>query len=282
MNKLITKARAGVTLVELLVVILIVTILSVSMLPLLQPFVVESQYAAEAIPVIGNLKTKIGLYQYDHGQLPSLAADDKGVVATPVIETWIAVDDGDSPAADDSTSLSAVDKFKPGSKEFDSCVPPLSNQGLTIFDPTADPTAKNKHLGSLCDIDFQDLKGKRCRPNHYQYLVMRNGTDYAYFVGCFGDGNGLKMGTGYAVCEIVAKGHKYVGTWKRYKAVGKATGKDEGKICFTNDTTQPDDDTDTKHVLGCWVPAVGDWTDPSTQGAQLQIISDMTTYGWEF
>ena len=54
MSKIKMKARAGVTLVELLVVILIVTILSVSMLPLLQPFVVESQYAAEPIPVIGT------------------------------------------------------------------------------------------------------------------------------------------------------------------------------------------------------------------------------------
>ena len=68
MNKLITKARSGVTLVELLVVILIVTILAVSLLPMLQPFVVEAQYAAEAIPVIGNLRTKIGVFQYDHGK----------------------------------------------------------------------------------------------------------------------------------------------------------------------------------------------------------------------
>ena len=70
MNKLKMKAKAGVTLVELLVVILIVTILSVSMLPLLQPFVTEAQYAAEAIPVIANMRTKIGLYVYEKGKLP--------------------------------------------------------------------------------------------------------------------------------------------------------------------------------------------------------------------
>ena len=78
MNAMIRKAKAGVTLVELLVVILIVTILSVSMLPLLKPFVVEAQYAAEPIPVIGNLRTKVGLYQYDKALI--LTSDGDGSI----------------------------------------------------------------------------------------------------------------------------------------------------------------------------------------------------------
>lgn len=80
MSKLITKARAGVTLVELLVVILIVTILSVSLLPLLKPYIVKAQYAAEPIPVIGNLRTQIGLFQYDKNYLPGLPKDAVGDV----------------------------------------------------------------------------------------------------------------------------------------------------------------------------------------------------------
>lgn len=80
MNKLITKARSGVTLVELLVVILIVTILSVSLLPLLKPYIVKAQYAAEPIPVIGNLRTQIGLFQYDKNYLPGLPKNADGEV----------------------------------------------------------------------------------------------------------------------------------------------------------------------------------------------------------
>lgn len=281
MNKLIMKARSGVTLVELLVVILIVTILSVSMLPLLQPFVVESQYAAEAIPVIGNLRTKIGLYQYDKGQLPCLATDDKGVVGAPKVETWVAVDAGGSAVGD--TDLSTVDLFKPASLDFSEAATPLSNTTPEIFNPEDfEATSVHKHFGSLADIDYQELKGKRSKPNHYQYLVMRNGSDYAYFVGCFGDGNGLKMGTGYAVCEIVANGHKYVGTWKRYKPVGVPEGGEDGKICFSQNTTLPANDTDKKHVIECYVPKATDWASMEVDDAQLSVIGDMMQYGWEF
>ena len=88
MSKLITKARAGVTLVELLVVILIVTILSVSLLPLLKPYIVKAQYAAEPIPVIGNLRTQIGLFQYDKNYLPGLPKNPDGeVICTAAYET---------------------------------------------------------------------------------------------------------------------------------------------------------------------------------------------------
>lgn len=78
MSKLISKARAGVTLVELLVVILIVTILSVSLLPLLKPYIVKAQYAAEPVPVLGNIRTQIGLFQYEKNYLPGMVRLDNG------------------------------------------------------------------------------------------------------------------------------------------------------------------------------------------------------------
>ena len=290
MNKLITKARSGVTLVELLVVVLIVTILSVSMLPLLQPFVVEAQYAAEAIPVIGNLRTKIGVYQYDKGKLPYIGSADMNVeeettvkdeqgnetttkitkpVSTPRIETWIAVknaNDGSKTADPDADFYSAASAF------FTQANPPLPN----VQAATTGSSDLKAHLQTACDIDYQDLKGKRSRPNDYQYLVLLNGADYAYFVGCFGDGNGLKKGTGYAVAEIVLKGHKYVGTWKRYKPASDV------QLCFTSSTSL--DETKTK-TLGCYVPE-GDYlagtgaTDNGSGG--LTVVDTMTKWGWEF
>ena len=281
MSKLITKARAGVTLVELLVVILIVTILSVSMLPLLQPFVVEAQYAAEAIPVIGNIRTKVGIYQYDKGKLPCIAVNsvengkDTGKISgTPQVETWIATESqtATTPADDPST----VDYFCAAQADFPDSEPPLANvSGLA-----ADSDEIKKHIQTLCDIDYQDLKGKRSKPNHYQYLVMRNGTDYAYFVGCFGDGNGLKMGTGYAVCEIVSAstGHKYVGTWKRYKPVSAEDGNDV-PVCFTS---KIDTNLQGTKQLGCFVPDKNSIETAEDQDGKLNIIGTMETYGWEF
>ena len=281
MNKLVMKARAGVTLVELLVVILIVTILSVSMLPLLQPFVVESQYAAEAIPVIGNLRTKIGVYQYDKGKLPCISQQEQTVtgenneqskVLTPQIETWMPV-----ATATDTTpgDASVVDLFRMAYGHFPSAAT------YPTFTVVTDPLNET-HFGTLCDFDYQELKGKRSKPHHYQYLVLNNGTDYAYFLGCFGDGNGLKAGTGYAVCEIVAKGHKYVGTWRRYKALSGANAVNQ--LFFTSDTKLADpNDPDQKHTAGCYVPDSETMAGARDDGTgTLDVIGTMTARGWEF
>ena len=288
MKQLKMKARAGVTLVELLVVILIVTILSVSMLPLLQPFVIEAQYAAEAIPVIGNLRTKIGVYQYDKGKLPRLGEktvttgteDDAETTVTPYIETWVPTATADATSA--ASDASKADFYIAAFALFPSSVPPLSNvNGFGFKDAESgestytDAVSLQNHLQTLCDVDYQDLKGKRSRPNHYQYLVMLNGSDYVYLVGCFGDGNGLKKGTGYAVCEIVLKGHKYVGTWKRYKAVT------DQQLCFTSATTLA---TNSSKTQGCYVPDVSTFknaTSNQTTG-KLNVIGTMENYEWEF
>lgn len=282
MNKLKMKAKAGVTLVELLVVILIVTILSVSMLPLLQPFVTEAQYAAEAIPVIGSIRTKIGVNQYNNGKLPCIAAitadvtdpntGNKTSITTPYIETWIPV----ATAASTSAGNAAInDIFKMGYYSFPSS---LSIGTLNfVTDTSATP-----HFGVAADLDYQELKGKRCKPCHFQYLVLQNDTEYAYFLGCFGDNNGLKAGTGYAVCEIVAKGHKYVGTWSRYKALTGVNALNQLFFTSAPDKADPDD-PDPKHTAGCWVPTVADFKAAADGGnGQLDIIATMITRGWEF
>lgn len=283
MKKLKMKARAGVTLVELLVVILIVTILSVSMLPLLKPFVVEAQYAAEAIPVIGNLRTKIGMFQYDKGKLPTVwGGTGYPASADPVIETWVpASGQGDSlKVITDIDQWGTVDQFAMG-------VADLPTDGVYVA-PSAqyernETDVKIGHFGMLCDINYQELKGKRSRPCNYQYLVMKNASDYAYFLGCFGDGNGLPRGTGYAVCEIVLKGHKYVGTWKRYKPVSDpdSSSDEDPMLCFTTDSN-PLDASDPKSTKGCAVPLKSVIDSAASEDGNLSIIQNMVDYGWEF
>lgn len=276
MKKLKMKAKAGVTLVELLVVILIVTILSVSLLPLLKPFVVEAQYAAEAIPVIGNLRTKIGLYQYDKGNLPTVyTTDGTTSISAPTIETWGFSSDGRAIQA------AVADLFVPGTRTLVATAPST--------DATATPFAAGSNesksfFGYRMDIDNQDLVGKRCKPVHFQYVVVANGSTYCYVLGCFGDNNGLPEGTGYAVCEINVKDaqgnvFKQIGTWKRYKA---AT---DGQITFgtiTTASTQPD--IDKKSSTFCAIPDATTYfaTAATTTAGKLDMVADMESYGWEF
>lgn len=228
MSKLITKARAGVTLVELLVVILIVTILSVSLLPMFKDYIVKSQYAAEAIPVIGNLRTKIGLYQYEYNTLPPNASGEGAEGFN--VSTW-----DFAGATDHERFVHAYYVFgtAEATVDDDGKIDESGKTPLASYSADGVLTMNNGavHFGSpaLLDIDFQDLKGKRSRPFDYFYYQIKcpASTDSAYIVGCFGSGEGgFAPGTGYAVCELnlVSKGVKYIGTFERYKAKEKAEG----------------------------------------------------------
>ena len=274
MNKLKMKAKAGVTLVELLVVILIVTILSVSLLPLLKPFVVEAQYAAEAIPVIANLRTKIGLYQYEKGPLPSITTKMTGTYDTH-IETWGYSTDGTSI---DATVGAYHDLYVPGIMLWEND-PTL----VTEKTPTQFGAGEAKYsFSSLINVDNQDLVGKRCKPAHFQYAVVKNDANYCYVLGCFGDNNGLPKGTGYAVCEINVKVddkvYKQIGSWKRYKAT---TDK---QITFAVITQGTADDNAKNTTEACPIPDPSLFTNPTdaNEAGKLDIVGFLEDYGWEF
>lgn len=52
-------------------------------------------YAREPVPVIGNLRTKIGLYQYDKGCLPGLETETNGTADVKCLCKLLDVDDQD-------------------------------------------------------------------------------------------------------------------------------------------------------------------------------------------
>lgn len=262
MNKLKMKAKAGVTLVELLVVILIVTVLAIGMLPLLQPYITESQYASEAIPVVGSMRTKTGLYVYEKAKLPFdqnlLPVNPQENVMTWTVKSSANSDDIYNPGYYDVTSVSGKRTAPVSVIEIDNV------------------TEKGGHIQNMLDLDYQDLKGKRARPTHFQYLTLNTNTA-SYVVGCFGDGTGLKAGTGYAVCELnfPLVNRKLIGTWKRYKSYNDQGGA----IAFTNDPTE---DTDTGKVLDCYVPTYDELQNATDSDAVDMIVGAMTGAGWEF
>ena len=235
------------------------------MLPLLMPFVTEAQYAAEAIPVIGNIRTKIGVYQYDNGHLPAYANNTD-------VETWIA---GAAGSSGGSNQAADSEKYVFASYTLGGGATRANVSAISANDQIS------SHLGQLCDVDYQDLKGKRSKPSHYQYYAISPSNNYAYVIACFGDGNGLKAGTGYAVCEInfTKAQKKYIGTWKRYKP----TSDDAGALQFG--TTAPAANAASTKLDYCYVPAAANWAGfvtSANNSGEPQIISTMKKAGWEF
>ncbi|MGN0854777.1 MAG: type II secretion system protein [Kiritimatiellia bacterium] len=213
MNKLKMSAKAGVTLVELLVVILIVTILSVGLLPLLKPYIEQSKYAAEALPTLGNIQTKINLYQYEKDKLPcTIETTDSNGVKTEsaqdsIAYTWV---------LDTTNSDGKARVYKLA-----------TDAGLTSGTANVSDYAGSAHLKHFVDVDWQDLSGKRINPSQFSYHVIKGSgaAKYGYAIGIFGDGDGIAKGTGYAILVLVdtASQRKVIATWERYKPVSDET-----------------------------------------------------------
>ena len=185
------KARSGVTLVELLVVILIVTILSVGLLPLLKPYIEQAKYAAEVQPTLGNIQTKINLYQYEKDQLPctDVTTDANGTKT----ET----------AHDDTAYTWMIDATKTSGKAR--AYKKATDSGLTSGSKTVAEYTGTGHISNFVDVDWQDLMGKRINPSQFSYHVIKGlgAAKYGYAVGVFGDGDGIAKGTGYAILTLV-------------------------------------------------------------------------------
>lgn len=263
MSKLITKARAGVTLVELLVVILIVTILSVGLLPLLKPYIEQAKYAAEVQPTLGNVQTKINLYQYERDRLPCTATK---VVSNKTEE--------DNSEYDNVESIWVLDKNN--SSEKLRAYMAASSKGSVDGDGnpqgyTEDPDV---HLSKTIDVDWQDLMGKRMNPSQFRYHLIKGlgAAKYGYAIGVFGDGDGLAKGTGYAILVLVDTKNKakVIATWERYKP------KDDAVVNFkAMNAGDPGND--------CAIPTASYFESTVTsKSAWATLLGTLKSNGWSF
>ena len=269
MKQLLMKARSGVTLVELLVVILIVTILSVSLLPLLKPYIEQAKYAAEVQPTVANIQTKINLYQYEKDQLPGTIIKAGTVTEDTTVSdarawTWI-LQTGNT-----TTSQKVYDKAQ------------MTNLSQK---PTQKYTGTD-HLADCVDVGWQDLMGRRMNPSQFVYHVIKGkgAAAYGYVLGVFGDGDGLAKGTGYAVLVVVdtANKLKLVGTWERYQPATDDTVT--LKVAASGTTPSKED----KY---CYIPATADIKGSSTAtgtstGTTVQdyktMLETLKKAGWSF
>ena len=207
-------ARSGVTLVELLVVILIVAILAVTMLPMFKKYVVQAQYTAEPIPLVGHIRIQIGLYQYEHNQLPFTYASGSEVFTFEKNTTG--------------------NGYKPGYYDVAATAYPSALTAITAETPL-----------QKIDVAMNELVGKKISPDQVHLACVANDTAYCYAIGIFGKGDeGLPLNTGYAVMEAyfptvqvgtryvennanaAENGYKLVATWKNY--TGDGTDGDKG------------------------------------------------------
>lgn len=287
MSKLKMKAQAGFTLVELLVVMLIIAILTVAMLPMFKEYICKAQYSAEALPVIGNLRTKIGLYYYDHGKLP-------GNIGEGLVASWeFDPDDREAYVPAQYALLTPPSGAEYNEDSTSPLYQKMTKSGKTALTSADD---KKKHFGdsTIIDIGADDLKGRRSLPIDYVYynIPCKTGagnklskTDYAYIVGCFGAGEGLAARTCYAVCEInnLTNGKKYVGIFERYKAKALVDGETEDVpyLYLADDDRQ----TTEPSGLSIYCPSEIDATAMSSDGTDSNrpnIVETMEKNGWKF
>jgi len=311
-------SRAGVTLIELLVVILIVIILAVALLPLLAPFVVKAKYAAGGWPALGNLRTKIELFQAENEYLPGLYRAKNGdVVYDPASGvTWDKCAYGSSQLADtvnDDLASSTVQVDGPWGQtvkmgalgtEYYRQIGTVSGglAGYYRFSdiwsqiPAAADASISCHFLKDLEMDATELSDRTCNPEHFYYAApcgkYKSGR-YCYVLGCLGDGEKLATGTGIVILTLKNPAHtgspKIVATWQRYKGEfdGVDTLAEQLNIAYvTPYTAIPDPTTalsnDEKAQLAnnVYIPLVDLMSD--TDADVNNAIQRMRLVGWKF
>jgi len=175
------RNRHGVTLVELLVVMLIVVILAVSMTPMLRDYVVRAQYAAEAIPLVDDLRERTASFRVEQGYLPGLPHDDEGY---PVTNATIR-SGASYLGVNLASSMATLGRGMP----LQTFVPVTSEEGLDTYRPAHVTAFENGkgcvrtvaaladgveaengqvafHFAGALDLDISAINLQRLRPNH--------------------------------------------------------------------------------------------------------------------
>ena len=178
--------------------------LCVAYVPIFQNKIPKAYYCAEPIPLVGHIRTQVGLYQYENARLPFDDAE------AGTVTTWRNTDDGNYEPIQFNLKANA----------------------------NREPVAATNNILSRLEMPLSDMMGKRISPDQIQLACLVPGgvsedgattNAYAYAVGVFGGGERLSTGTGYAVLEaffpdvvttneagVVETGYRFVATWEDY------------------------------------------------------------------
>lgn len=238
-----SSSKSGFTLIELLVVMLILVILTVTALPAIREYMIRARYTADVDPAIGNIRTKVELYRYEHDHLPGMQlaegtaqlADDSvgNDYSAKVITSYV-------PAQHQNAYIHTMSYNEVTTEE--SGIPSYMEEEFTgatdltdgtitqgdlvrgeddVSNATNPDKALTWHAFKQCELSYNDLRARFVAPYNFQYAVIYNkGEDYCWVVGAMGTGGGLPVGTGYAVleyCNTTLK-TKFIATFERYKA----------------------------------------------------------------
>lgn len=214
-------SKAGVTLVELLVVMLIVVILAVSLIPLFKDYIVRSKYTAEAVPVVADLRVKATMFDYEEEFLPGVERDT--TTGDPLSEPGDSALGGNLPLQTFYKDESGdVTKYLPGA---------VSDADLNGVGTVAEITGPDHFSSPSClNVDYAHFTGNNIKPNHVFYRTDWAGYKqggHMFVIGVFGDGSGLDAGTGYAVMELhnPTAETKIVATWERWRPENTTGGQ---------------------------------------------------------
>lgn len=195
---------------------------------LFTPFVIRAQYTAEGIPAIDTMRANTERCRSHGGCSPGLGRRADGTVARGEVDgvgtiASTALDDAVESLAwrgleavwqtfAATNGASSVTEWLPAMRRTDGCV--------TILTHAA---AISNHFAQCLYPGPAELVGNRVSPNHFIYGALEADANRWLTVwGCFGDGCGLRTGTGYAVLEVKGgtAGDTMVATWEHYDSEG--------------------------------------------------------------
>jgi len=282
---------------------LIVVILAVSLTPLFRDYITRAQYTAEAVPVVADLRTKTTLFQYDRGFYPGIPRATGKPVESPgdaFDENW-----PDTAAGEHATSILRDSTGADAAIPSQSFVPiantdPVRYEPAVVDSSTADQPdftvdAVNAldagdHFSADLDVDYEHFSGNRLRPNHVFYRADYAGYKqggHVFAIGVFGDGDGLAVGTGYAVMEIhnPSTETKVVATWERWRPVDAQAGQ----LTFKNsdEWAMPASPVLLLEENVCWMGSIDDFmTDTGDVVADSAVVAtaleNLAAAGWSF
>lgn len=197
----------------MLIGIMLIALSYVLQLPWYMPQLRRAYYLADGVPVIGDIRTKVELFRYEHDHLPGVPTLDGKVVTNDCgyATSALRADDRSAVADGGNAVQTMVVDDSSGKVNYlcGGCV--LTNESEMA-----------NHVWRQTDISSNDLTGSKLQPNQVQYAaIMSSSNAYYWVVGCFGDGRGLSAGTGYVVAEFNDQANKrmLVAQFENYKPI---------------------------------------------------------------